>query len=86
MIFIFINLSSDKVIRSRDVIGIFDLDTSTVKKVTRDFLKNHEKTNKIESLSNELPRSFIVHHSKNKNIKIFLSPITSTTLIKTKSN
>ena len=85
MVSIFIHINSDKVLRSKDIVGIFDLDTSTVKKVTRDFLKNCEKLNKIESLSSELPRSFVVCQSKNKNVKIFLSPMTSTTMTKTKN-
>ena len=85
MVSIFIHINSDKVLRSKDIIGIFDLDTSTVKKVTRDFLKNSEKLNKIESSSSELPRSFVVCQSKNKNFKILLSPMTSTTIMKTKN-
>lgn len=82
----FISLSSCKVVNSKNILGIFDLDTSTVKKVTRDFLKDHEKSNKIESLSDELPRSFVVCQGENKDTKIFLSPVNSTTLVKIKSN
>ena len=85
MVSIFIHINSDKVLRSKDIIGIFDLDTSTVKKVTRDFLKNCENFKKIESLSSELPRSFVVCQNKNKKVKIFLSPMTSTTMMKTKN-
>ena len=72
--------------KSRSIIGIFDLDTSTVKKTTRNFLNSNEKSKKIDTLSSEIPRSFVVCKDKNKKIKIYLSPMNATTLIKTKSN
>ena len=82
-------MGADKTVRSRSIIGIFDLDTSTVKKTTRNFLKSNEKSKKIDTLSSEIPRSFIVCEDKTEksaNFKVYLSPMNSTTLTKTKSN
>lgn len=82
-------MGADKTVKSRSIIGIFDLDTSTVKKTTRNFLKSNEKSKKIDTLSSEIPRSFIVCEDKteeNVKFKVYLSPMNSTTLIKTKSN
>lgn len=82
-------MGADKTLKSRSIIGIFDLDTSTVKKTTRNFLNSNEKSKKIDTLSSEIPRSFVVCEDKtekNVNFKIYLSPMNSTTLIKTKSN
>lgn len=79
-------MGADKTVKSRSIIGIFDLDTSTVKKTTRNFLNSNEKSKKIDTLSSEIPRSFVVCKDKNEKIKIYLSPMNSTTLIKTKSN
>lgn len=82
-------MGADKIVKSGDIVGVFDLDTSTVKKTTRNFLKSNEKSQKIETLSNEIPRSFVVcedEKEKSEKIKIYLSPINSTTLTKTKSN
>ena len=79
-------MGADKTVKSRSIIGIFDLDTSTVKKTTRNFLNSNEKSKKIDTLSSEIPRSFVVCKDKNKKIKIYLSPMNATTLIKTKSN
>ena len=50
--------------KSRSIIGIFDLDTSTVKKTTRNFLNSNEKSKKIDTLSSEIPRSFVVCEDK----------------------
>lgn len=82
-------MGADKTVKSRSIIGIFDLDTSTVKETTRNFLNSNEKSKKIDTLSSEIPRSFVVCEDKtekNVKFKIYLSPMNSTTLIKTKSN
>ena len=39
----YIHLGQDTVVRSEDVVGIFDLENSTVSKHTRKFLNNAEK-------------------------------------------
>ena len=79
-------MGEDKIVRSRNIVGIFDLDTSTVKKTTRNFLNSNEKLKKVETLSSEIPRSFVVCDDSTEKNKIFLSPINSTTLMKNKSN
>ena len=39
----FLHLGENTVINDKEVIGIFDMDTSTVNKATRDYLSNAEK-------------------------------------------
>ena len=39
----FLHLGEDTVITHENVIGIFDMDTSTVNKATRDYLNKAEK-------------------------------------------
>jgi len=67
----FIQITKDKSIRQRDVIGVFDLDTSTVSGVTKSFLSRAEKNNKTEVIST-LPKSFILT-GNNKEQKIYFS-------------
>jgi hypothetical protein len=45
--------------RRKDITGVFDLDTSTVSGVTKNFLSRKEKENKISGI-NILPKSFIL--------------------------
>ena len=59
----FIQITKDKYIRQKDIIGIFDLDTSTVSGVTKNFLSRAEKENKIAGI-NILPKSFILTDDK----------------------
>ena len=40
----FLHLGQDTVIIEDDIIGIFDLDTTTVSKPTRDYLKTMQKS------------------------------------------
>ena len=39
----YINIGANKLIRKKNIVGIFDLDTSSHEKDTRDFLKKSEK-------------------------------------------
>ena len=58
-------------LRARDVVGVFDLDTSTVSGVTKNFLSGAEKSGEVENTDN-LPRFFILTGSGKKN-KVYLS-------------
>lgn len=78
----YLHLGNKTVITSNEIIGIFDLDTATVSKRTRDFLSKNEKQNNIISVSYEIPLSFVVCQDKEKNKKIYFSPVSSTTLQK----
>jgi len=58
----FIQIKKDKIMRVKDIIGVFDLDTSTISGITRGFLTNAEKNNKIAGI-NILPKSFVLTDS-----------------------
>lgn len=73
----FLHLGGDTVVRTREIIGIFDMDTSTVNKATRDYLSKAEKAGRIIYVNYELPKSFVVTENK-----IFVSPLNASTLYK----
>ena len=56
----YLHIGGDKLLRSREIIGIFDLDTASVSVDTRNFLKARQKQNSLFSAVAELPKSFIV--------------------------
>ena len=79
----FLHLGQDTVIKTDEVIGIFDLDTSTVSKPTRDFLSVMQKKDRVITVSYELPKTFILTQEKKSKEKfIYISPISSATLLK----
>lgn len=73
----YVYLGGDTAIKTSEILGIFDMDTSTVNKATRDYLSNAEKTKKIIYVNYELPKSFIVCKDK-----IYICPLNTTTLLK----
>lgn len=77
----YLHLGQNTVITHDEIIGIFDLDNTTVSKKTRDYLSVAEKQGRIQVVSNELPKSFIVCNQKDE-IKVYLSQISCATLLK----
>jgi predicted transcriptional regulator len=79
----FLHLGQDTVILTDEIIGIFDLDTTTVSKTTRDYLTKMEKSGKVINVSSDLPKSFIlVRNKKTGDKKIYISPISTQTILK----
>ena len=73
----FLHIGEDTLIRDKDIIGIFDMDTSTVNKATRDYLKKAEQEKRVVYVNYDLPKCFVV---TNKNV--YISPINTSTLSK----
>ena len=51
----YVHLGVDSLVKEEDIIGIFDLDSTTVSKHTRKFLNEAEKKKKVINVSFELP-------------------------------
>lgn len=81
----YLHLGENTVVRTDSIIGIFDMDTSTISKWTKDYLSNATKNKRVINVSMELPKSFVVCN-KNNEIKVYVSQISSQTLMKRKSN
>lgn len=77
----YLNIGNNTIIRKKAVIGIFDLDKSTVAKKTRDYLSEKEKNGQVIYSGFELPESFIVC-VENGEEKVYLSPVSAATLNK----
>ena len=78
----YIHLGNNTMLRTDEIIGIFDLDNASVSKRTRDFLSRAEKEKRVITTSYELPKSFVIASSKKGETKIFLSQLSSNTLLK----
>ncbi len=60
----YIHIGDNRVVRKKDIVGIFDMDSSTVSVITRKFLSNAQKNGRVIALGYDLPRSFIVMRDK----------------------
>ncbi len=79
----YLHLGQETVVKKREVLGIFDMDTATVSRHTRKYLNKAEKNGEVISITYELPKSFIVcTKPKEKIKKIYISQLSSTTLLK----
>lgn len=56
----FLHLGQNTVVRTDNIIGVFDMDNSTVSKFTKGFLTKAQKENRVVNVSMELPKSFVV--------------------------
>lgn len=77
----FLHLGNDCVVLIKDIIGIFDIENTSVSKDTKTFLADVSKQGEVIYVTNELPKSYIVCKSSDK-IKTYISQISVQTLRK----
>lgn len=77
----FLHLGESVVVPIKDIIGIFDIETTMYSSDTSQFLRMAEEDGFVERITDEKPKSFIIAEINQKS-KIYLSPISSATLSK----
>lgn len=77
----YLHLGQDTVVRTTEILGVFDLDNTTVSKHSRDYLAKAQRENRVINVSMELPKSFIVCR-KNGIEKVYISQISAATLLR----
>lgn len=80
----YLHLGQDTVVTLEEIIGIFDMDTTTVSKISKDYLAAAQRKGDVVNVSYELPKSFIVCRDARKKRKrtVYISQISSATLRK----
>lgn len=76
----FLRISNEYVILKSDIIGIFDMDNTTVSRQGRDFLPCAEREGRLVYSADDLPRSYVVTGHEG-DIKVYLSSHSSKVLI-----
>ena len=78
----YLNIGQDTIITDKNILGIFDLDNTTVSKSTREYINTASKNGECITVSiEELPKSFIVIAEDNKK-EIYISPLNTSTIFK----
>lgn len=77
----YLHLGQDVVVSTKYVIAILDMDNTTISKITKEFLREAEEEGFVETISQDLPKSYVVCEIDGKH-KVFISPISSSTLLK----
>ncbi|MBO7196202.1 MAG: DUF370 domain-containing protein [Clostridia bacterium] len=76
----YLHIGNKQSVKKKDIIGIFDLDTSTVTKTGKDFINGLERAGKVEYADDDLPRSFVLV-SEGDECRVKLSRISSKGLL-----
>ena len=77
----YLHLGRDTVIPQTGIVGIFDLDTATLMKSTREFLRQAQARGEITAVGEELPKSFVIAEKQGRQ-HIYLAAMGSNTLQK----
>ena len=76
----YLHAGNNKIIREKDIIGIFDADNSTISSITRKYLFDAQKKDLVISAKDEIPKSFILYKENGKYMICF-SQISTAALI-----
>lgn len=82
----YLNIGKSDFIRTDEIIAVFDLDITSQSHITRSFLKASEKTGKVISVSDDIPKSYIIISGADGKEHVYLSQLSSATLIKRLEN
>lgn len=77
----YLHLGQDTVVRTSEIIGIFDIENTSLSRSTRGYLAQAEKSRLVVNITYEMPKSFIVCETDGVQ-RVFLSQISSATLRK----
>ena len=76
----YLRISNEFVIPKNEIIGIFDMDNTTVSRRGRDFLPECERNGELIYSADELPKSYVVTECDGVK-KVYLSSFSSKILI-----
>lgn len=89
-----IYLGGDFTINDKNILGVFDIENTSISQLTKDFLKHSEKENNICYVSMNMPKSFVVckcnrkKHNSNKDTNniVYVCAVSPQTLKKRARN
>ena len=75
----FLHVGSNTVIKKKDIIGIFDIDSQNTPETTKKFLRRQEKQGNTEMAGYDLPKAFILTND-GKEDRVIFTHLSSKTL------
>lgn len=78
----YVHLGNEISISDNEIIGIFDIENTSLGKDTRNYLKHATDDHRVVNVSLEMPKSFVVCSDKKGNEKTYISQISVSTLRK----
>lgn len=78
----YLHLGNDYLADTKEIVGIFDIENTSVSKITKSFLSSAEKNKRVVYCTYELPKSFVVCLDKNLTETVYVSQMSCSTLLK----
>ena len=82
----YLHLGQGVVVPYRDVLALFDLDHTSASHLTRRFLERAEREGRAVWLGDDLPRSFILVGEGNAPPTVYISQLSTATLLRRMEN
>ena len=77
----YLYLGGEAAVWEEAIVGVFDLDNTTVSKATRGFLSRAQKEGTVLAVTADLPKSFCVAESGGRET-VYISPVSPATVKK----
>lgn len=78
----YLHLGGGYIARTEDIVGIFDLENTSVSAVTRDYLAGAEKNGRVFYCTYEMPKSFVVCLDRDFTETVYVSQLSCATLLR----
>lgn len=76
----YLHLGGDVVVRTRDVVGIFDMEKTTESALSRQFLADAQKGGRVFYVSYELPKAYVICCEADGTETVYISQVSAATL------
>lgn len=77
----YLHLGNGAIVKKDDIVGVFDMDNTTISKQGRKFLTLAEQNKEVVYAADDLPKAYILTNNAKKN-KVYISSISTSTLLK----
>ncbi|MBR5543490.1 MAG: DUF370 domain-containing protein [Oscillospiraceae bacterium] len=75
----FLHIGRGRLLRKKDIVGVFDLEITSQSKRTKAYLAKKEKQNRVINVCDDIPRSFVVASEEGRE-RVYISQISPQTL------
>ena len=78
----YLHIGMETVVPIREIVGIFDMENTTISKNTRIFLNEAQRQGRVVTVGDDLPKSFVVCQKGDNPPTVYISQISCATLLK----
>ncbi|MBE7031434.1 MAG: DUF370 domain-containing protein [Ruminococcaceae bacterium] len=75
----YLHLGRDTVVNTKNIISVLDLETTSVSKFSREFLKVVEEEGFVRNVSDEIPKSIVICEEKGQSV-VYITNISTKAL------